>query len=342
MAKRLGRALAMTLSLVAAISLIGSPAMADQDAVDKAQAKLAKIQEQSAQADADYSIAAEAYEKAKTTLAQAEKDIAAQETKVAALKTTLGQLALMRYQNGGIDVTAQLLGGDDEGSFLDSLATIDNVATRTNNSVQNVQVEQAELDRLRQEAADAAAEMKAQKEAQAEQVAKLEAQEAEAKKVVDDLEADEREQLLAQQQREATTATSAAGAATSSKNFGSGVEGSARAEAAVKWAISQVGDPYVFASSGPNSFDCSGLTSGAYASVGVSLPHLASSQMNVGTPVSKDELRPGDLLFFYPGITHVGMYVGNGVMVHSSPSGHGVHYSNLATYPSFQGARRVA
>lgn len=342
MAKRMRRGVAIAVSLIAATGLIAGPAAADQDAVEAAQEKLAKIQQEQSQADADYGVAEDAYETAKLKLEQAEKDIAAQEKKVAELKSDLAQLALMRYQSGGIDITAQLLDGEDEGSFLNSLATIDSVSTRTNSSVQDVQVEQAGLDRLRQDAADAEAEMAAQKEAQAKQVEKLDEQEAEAQKVLDDLEADERERLLALQNRESATATAAASSAVSTEDFGSGASGSAKAEAAVQWAISQLGDPYVFASSGPNSFDCSGLTSGAYASVGISLPHLASSQFNVGTPVDRADLQPGDLLFFYPGITHVGIYVGNGVMVHSSPNGGGVHYSNLATYPSYQGARRVA
>lgn len=342
MAKRIRRGAAMALSLVAASGLIAGPATADQDAVEAAQEKLAQIQQESSQADADYGVAEEAYAAAKLKLEQAEEDIEAQEAKVSELKSGLAQLALMRYQSGGIDITAQLLEGDDEGSFLDSLATIDSVSTRTNSSVQDVQVEQAQLDRLRQDAADAEAEMAEQKEAQAAQVEKLEEQEAQAQKVVDDLEADERERLLALQNRETTTATAAASSAVDSQDFGSGESGSAKGEAAVQWAIAQLGSPYVFASSGPNGFDCSGLTSGAYASVGISLPHLASSQFNTGTPVDRADLQPGDLLFFYPGITHVGMYVGNGVMVHSSPNGGGVHYSNLSTYPSYQGARRVA
>lgn len=109
--------------------------------------------------------------------------------------------------------------------------------------------------------------------------------------------------------------------------------GSAAAQAAIDFALAQRGKPYVYGSGGPSSFDCSGLTAAAYRAAGVSLPHNAAAQYGYGTHVSLSELQPGDLVFFYSPIGHVGLYLGNGLMIHAPTSGDVVKVS-----PIFSGA----
>jgi peptidoglycan DL-endopeptidase CwlO len=84
---------------------------------------------------------------------------------------------------------------------------------------------------------------------------------------------------------------------------------------ALRWALRVRGDPYVWGAAGPSSFDCSGLVLWAYAKVGISLPHFTGDQWNMGVHVGRNQLQPGDLVFFYPDIGHVGLYIGNGLMV---------------------------
>jgi len=84
---------------------------------------------------------------------------------------------------------------------------------------------------------------------------------------------------------------------------------------ALRFALTRRGDPYVWGAAGPGSFDCSGLVLWAYAQVGISLPHFTGDQWNMGVHVSRADLQPGDLVFFYPDIGHVGLYIGNGLMV---------------------------
>jgi len=84
---------------------------------------------------------------------------------------------------------------------------------------------------------------------------------------------------------------------------------------ALRFALTRRGDPYVWGAAGPSSFDCSGLVLWAYAQVGISLPHFTGNQWNMGVHVSRADLQPGDLVFFYPDIGHVGLYIGNGLMV---------------------------
>ncbi|WP_245716362.1 NlpC/P60 family protein [Micromonospora humi] len=100
----------------------------------------------------------------------------------------------------------------------------------------------------------------------------------------------------------------------------SGYPGGA-AGVAVKFACAQIGKIYVWGAAGPDHFDCSGLTMAAWAKAGVSLPHNARQQHNVTQRVSRAELRAGDLVFYYGDLHHVGMYVGDGWVVHASQSG---------------------
>ncbi|SCL16031.1 NlpC/P60 family protein [Micromonospora inyonensis] len=90
---------------------------------------------------------------------------------------------------------------------------------------------------------------------------------------------------------------------------------------AVGFACAQIGKPYVWGAEGPNAYDCSGLTLAAWARAGVRLPHNAAQQRRATAPVSRNELRPGDLVFYYADLHHVGMYVGNGWLVHASRAG---------------------
>ncbi|MEV5691088.1 NlpC/P60 family protein [Micromonospora globbae] len=90
---------------------------------------------------------------------------------------------------------------------------------------------------------------------------------------------------------------------------------------AVKFACAQIGKPYVWGADGPDSYDCSGLVLAAWAKAGVSLPHNAAQQRRVTKTVSRGDLRPGDLVFYYSDLHHVGMYVGGGWVVHASQAG---------------------
>ncbi|MFD6224966.1 NlpC/P60 family protein [Nocardia asteroides] len=104
-------------------------------------------------------------------------------------------------------------------------------------------------------------------------------------------------------------------------------------------ALTRVGDPYVWGATGPDKFDCSGLVQWAFKQVGKDVPRTSSQQANYGTPVAKDDLQPGDVVLFYPEISHVGIYAGNGMMVHASTFGVPVAVAPINTTP-FHSARR--
>jgi cell wall-associated NlpC family hydrolase len=109
---------------------------------------------------------------------------------------------------------------------------------------------------------------------------------------------------------------------------------------ALEHAMSKIGSPYRYGATGPNAFDCSGLVSWAYKKAGKSLPRTSRAQSNVGTPVSRDNLQPGDLVFFYKPVSHVGIYIGDGKIVHASTRKSPVKISDMSRM-KFNSARRV-
>ena len=109
---------------------------------------------------------------------------------------------------------------------------------------------------------------------------------------------------------------------------------------ALRWALTKRGDPYVWGGAGPNVFDCSGLVMWAYAQIGISLPHFTGAQWNSGVHISRSQLQPGDLVFFFADISHVGMYIGNGLMVDASTFGQPVHVQPIF-WSAYVGAVRI-
>jgi len=110
---------------------------------------------------------------------------------------------------------------------------------------------------------------------------------------------------------------------------------------ALQAAISRLGYPYIWGAAGPTSFDCSGLVMWAYQQVGIALPHFTVSQYNSGVHVSRNDLEPGDLVFFFPNISHVGMYIGNGMMINAPNFGEDVKVEPVF-WNNFVGAVRIA
>ena len=155
------------------------------------------------------------------------------------------------------------------------------------------------------------------------------------------------EARLAEQSRQAAQAAAAQSTSTSQSATAATVQtpvvsgsASGTAQGAVSFALAQVGKAYEWGATGPDAYDCSGLMVAAYQSVGVGLPRTSDAMMSAGYAVSYADLQPGDLIISYGG-GHVGMYIGNGQMVHSSTYGVGVIVSSLSGY-TIDAMRRVA
>jgi cell wall-associated NlpC family hydrolase len=109
---------------------------------------------------------------------------------------------------------------------------------------------------------------------------------------------------------------------------------------ALRWALTRRGYPYVWGAAGPHAFDCSGLVMWAYAKVGISLPHFTGDQWNMGVHVGRNQLQPGDLVFFYADLGHVGLYIGNGLMVDAPDFGEDVQVQRVM-WDVYAGAVRI-
>ncbi|MFE7269099.1 NlpC/P60 family protein [Streptomyces sp. NPDC057623] len=140
-------------------------------------------------------------------------------------------------------------------------------------------------------------------------------------------EAERQRQEAAQQQEsnepptDSSSSDSSSSDSSSSDSSSSDSSYATKAEKALAFARSQIGKPYVWGATGPDSYDCSGLTQAAWKAAGVDIPRVTYDQVNAGTTVSLASAQPGDLVFFYDDITHVGIYIGNGMMIHAPKPG---------------------
>ncbi|WP_245160846.1 C40 family peptidase [Blastococcus sp. CT_GayMR16] len=269
-------------------------------------------------------------EKQQAAVASADQAADEAQKRLDSLDGQIRQLARSAYTSDGFSRLDVMLTSSSADEFVHQLGTLDAIADHTNAQVVEIAAaaDQAEQAEEASSAAQAAAQ-KSYDDIAAQQTA-LEAKIADYQRQYAALSAPQQQQVLA-----------AHGGDTQAVPSGV-IAPSAAAQQAVDTALAQVGDPYVWGAGGPNAFDCSGLTQYAYSAAGVSLPHSSSSQSQMGMAVSRSELQPGDLVFFYSPVSHVGMYIGNGQMVHASTSGQPVKVASLDSMGSYNSARRIA
>src|SRR5439155_13491856 len=118
------------------------------------------------------------------------------------------------------------------------------------------------------------------------------------------------------------------------------VPASGHGDTVASLALQEIGKPYVWGASGPNSFDCSGLVMYVFAQIGIALPHSSYAQAGMGVAVDYNDLQPGDLVFFN-GNSHVGIYIGGGNMVHAPHTGASVTVISISQHGGFDAARRI-
>ncbi|GAA1912412.1 C40 family peptidase [Nocardioides lentus] len=226
--------------------------------------------------------------------------------------------------SAGVGTVGELAVSDDPGAFLSDLSTMTAWNEVQDDLFDDYSTALAALGLRETATADRADELVAVEERLREEKETVEEKAAEAQDILDDLEAEERAQLEA----------AAAEGTASPAEVPASVPASGRAQAAVDYALAQVGDAYVYGASGPDAFDCSGLTSMAWAQAGVALPRSSGAQMaGGGTPVSMSDLQPGDLVFYYSPVSHVALYIGGGQIVHAANPGTGVAVAGVTSMP---------
>ena len=296
-----------------------------------------RVQVQDLQAKAE--AATEKYNSARNELNDVQQQLSGLRDKVKRERGQLQQilssvddLARNTYTSGGLDTSLQVLLAENPSEFLAQAAALDQVAQAQASSLRRTQTARLRLAQSEAAVQDKEAIAKKYRDQMASSKKEADSRLSEAKKVLASLEAAERRRLAAIEARErAASAAAAAAARRSLSSYGASSAGggvpavSGRASAAVSYALSKVGYRYVAAAAGPSSFDCSGLTMSAWRQAGVSLPHYSYSQYSSTRRISLSEARPGDLVFFFGGgVHHVGMYIGNGKMVHAANPSAGV------------------
>jgi cell wall-associated NlpC family hydrolase len=247
-------------------------------------------------------------------------------------------IARAAYTGEGTGSFRALMTSESADEFVGRIATLQSIAGHQSGILQEAAAANVAAAQAQATATQAAVEAQAQFDAVAARQAALQEEIAGYQAAFDS--------LSEQEQRAAVAAAAHDGADRASRDerepiaaAGPVVAGSAAAQDVVDTAMAQRGKPYVWAASGPGSYDCSGLTAYAFRAAGISLPHSSRMQSEMGQPVSRDELQPGDLVFFYSPVSHVGIYIGNGQMVHAPTSGDVVKVSPLMG--GYSGARRV-
>lgn len=279
--------------------------------------------------------AVESYSEMRLALASAQRREAAAsarvrrvEARLRAMDAGLGNLARAAYVGGGSDEMLSLMTAGDPQAFLDNATTLDRVARGRKDQMRALGVLRRKL-AAEQRAAKAMVDTRRSLERRlAADRATIERQVSRQEALLGRLESADarRRRLEAERAAEARRSTRASRQRVSVSYAG---PASGRAAIAVREAYRQLGKPYRWGASGPNSFDCSGLMMWVWGKAGVSLPHSSRAQYGYGVHVSKSELRPGDLVFYGHPIHHVGIYVGNGQYIAAPHTGDVVGFRSV-------------
>ncbi|CUR53948.1 putative exported cysteine proteinase [metagenome] len=314
-----------TLALTAAATIVCvalvpmSPSSAEPD-IDVVKVKVDRLYEKAEHAQ-------ERLNDARVRLADVTKELdalradqARQQDRVDAVRTQVSGSIVDQYQGESISAVGQVVVSDDPAAFLEQLTTMSAFNDMQSEMFGDYAKELKALNIRKEETNRRVAEAEAlQKQLTAEK-ATVDENYDRAKGMLDDLE---------EEQQAAILEASRSGDVSRLPD----VEASGRAAAAVQYAMAQVGKSYVYGAAGPSAFDCSGLTMMAWAQAGVGLPHSSSAQFSSGPRISESDLQPGDLVFYYSPISHVGMYIGNGLIVNAENPSAGVKVTGLHAMP---------
>lgn len=335
-ARTTARTTAATLALAGAATATafeGTSHADPQPTPSQVKAEVDRLYEEAEAATEQYNGAKEKADDAERSLAGLQDETARKTDQLNSARSTLGSLAATQYRSGTLGAAVQLVMSDSPQQYLDRAALIAHAGNRNAADISVVRRKVEEVGQLKEQAAGRLADLRARQGELAGHKAEIEAKLTAAQRLLDKLTA---EQRAAYEARSAGGAT--AGPTSPAPPLPS--DGS-RAARAVAFAYGAIGKPYVWGATGPGSFDCSGLTQAAWRAAGVSLPRTTYTQINAGQRISRDQLAPGDLVFFYSGVTHVGMYVGNGQMVHAPRPGSTVRLAPVDSMP-WAGASRPA
>ncbi|MGW7282827.1 NlpC/P60 family protein [Streptomyces sp. NPDC054844] len=347
------------LTSVALLSQTATAAPTDDDrpSLEEVEKKVGDLYRQAGSATEKYNAAKEKTSKQRKRVATLLDDVAERTQKLNEAREELGSFASAQYRTGStVPETATFLLADSPQDYVDRTHLMDRLTGRQKGAVDDYVTQQSETMEKRREATESlqtltesqsdlkTAKATVQKklatarellsELTAEEKARLAAiekkKQEEADRKAAELAKQQAEERKRQEEADRQESDASSGSSGSAGSGGTGTEtGSTtpdssygtKAEKALAFARAQIGKPYVWGATGPDSYDCSGLTQAAWKNAGVTLPRTTYDQVDAGTTVPVSQAQPGDLVFFYDDLSHVGLYIGNGMMIHAPKPG---------------------
>ncbi|MEU0340598.1 NlpC/P60 family protein [Streptomyces bobili] len=329
-----------------------APSTDDKPSVEEVEKKVDDLYRQAETATEKYNAAKERTTKQRKQVDTLLDDVAQRAQKLNDAREELGSYAAAQYRTGAsAPDTATFLLADTPQDYFDQTQLMGRVTERQKGAVDDYFADQAETMKKRQEAAESLQTLTDSQNDLKTAKATVQKKLSSARALLSQLTAEEKARLAAIEERKRQEAArkaaelaeqqAAEAAKTTAQQESSDAAGSTgtdtssspstppstdssyatKAEKALAFARAQIGKPYVWGATGPDSYDCSGLTQAAWKAAGVSLPRVTYDQVNAGTTVSLSSAQPGDLVFFYADVTHVGIYIGNGMMIHAPKPG---------------------
>ncbi|MEU1079141.1 NlpC/P60 family protein [Streptomyces sp. NPDC005908] len=337
-----------------------APTDDDRPSLEEVEKKVGDLYRQAESATEKYNAAKEKTTKQRKRVDTLLDDVARRTQSLNDAREELGSYAAAQYRTGaGLPDTATFLLAQTPQDLFDQRRVLDRMTGRQKDAVDDYVTQQSETMKKRKEATESLRTLTETQGDLKTAKATVQKKLADARELLAQLTAEEKARLAAIEERKQEEAarkaaelarrqaeqrqaqdeavqqgggTSDGSGSTGSGSTGSGSTGSTgtppadssyatKAEKALAFVRAQIGKPYVWGATGPGSYDCSGLTQAAWKAAGVSLPRTTYDQVNAGTTVPVSQAQPGDLVFFYDDVTHVGIYVGNGMMIHAPKPG---------------------
>ncbi|MBY8880414.1 C40 family peptidase [Actinacidiphila acidipaludis] len=352
-------AVGITTAALATVTLLSETAHAQpapsQPSIAEVKAKVDSLMHQAEVATQNYNGAKEQADQQNSKVDKLLAQVARKTQTLNDARRQLGQYAAAQYRDGGDDSTTRYMLSGSPQDLLDQLHLTDVLAQRQKAAVESYRVQQVAATQERVEAAKSLATLTTQQAKLKTAKQTVQTKLGEAQHLLNSLTAQEKARLaaLAAKQEQEARAKAAALAAKEKAAQEAAAKAAAKtggttptapvnssvAEQAIAFARNQLGKPYVWGATGPGSFDCSGLTQAAYKAAGITLPRTTYDQVNVGTRVSESNLQPGDLIFFFSDVSHVGLYIGNGEMIHAPHTGTVVKIAPITEMPFYAAVR---
>lgn len=347
-------AIGVTTAALASVSLLSQSAHAAPQpgggtgtggaSINEVQKKVDALYQQAEAKTQKYNAAKQKADAQRHKLDRMMDDAAKRTEKLNESRRELGSFANAQYRTGAVSQTATLLLSQNPERFFEQTHVLDRMTLRQKDAVTRYKHELAEAAQQRRKAtAQLDALSSAQRSLQQDK-REVQGKLADARQVLAKLTAEQKARMARLEKERQERARKAAERAEEERRRQEGGGGASTGSGAIAdkvlaFARAQLGKPYVWGATGPSSYDCSGLTQDAYKAAGISLPRTTWDQVKVGQSIPRSQLQPGDLVFFFSDISHVGIYVGNNTVLHAPHPGAEVRYETMDDMPFHSAVR---